>query len=986
MSDPQQLLQEASRQLWSLLRELREELKADTKLASLTPLPGLESTPLAGLLQPVDNLSLTSSGAVLFTFARTLVSSGSAEGVAVRVHGWDPGGGQARSVALSAGTLEPAGDRIVIALASGDDGEVGLHILVNTAAEITSAAPTTGLSVTVKPSNHGQYEGWFGPKGAKQFTGNGTVDCIVSRVDNSQFLIGDALNDSGRQVQIAAQRMTFSTLFTFTSEPPQAKTTLLLERLTVNVFPEWLVPLVGGASPVIESLGVEADTQKGLHLLDGGTAVTLQANSGAPGLNIKGIDVSLSTKASTLNLRFGLRVRVSPPGIPLIIDAAGFGAELPFSIGADNGFGFQPEKMAWLPPEAIGADLTLDFASGGGALADFGNGSLGGALTLDLKFITINAFAVLQTKPPLSFVILMSVRFLPPGIQLGFGFSLTGIGGLVGINRRLDAQAIEAAILDGSINQLLFPSDPARNALQAIETLSRIFPIEPGHFVIGPVLELSWGGRLVTLVVAIIFDPPSFTILGRLKLALPDPSAPAVVIQATFAGRFDPEIPSTQFIGTLQGSHLIGLSLSGDLFVLAKGGPDGALVVSAGGFHPEYRKPSGIPALRRIGCDLAPPTIPWLNLRAEAYFAFTGTSVQFGAAVQLSATIAGCGVEGRLRFDALCRWSPRFEFIASCDASVAVQVFGETLAAVALHVTLEGPTPWRATGVGTVSVLIKDISLDFGPVQWGDVGSPLSTDFPKIEVHLKSAFERPTAWIADLPPDDRNVATLTEMTMEGKELLHPLSSLVARQQVIPLEMMLTRYQSIRLEAPEQWHISGWQLRPDQEQGQDGAPIGENIEDLFTMSLYLDRSEAEQLGGPAFEHKRSGKKLVANDPDIGPGCDSGPTFDPKVITAEPNQPPFVGKIVLPATMLPEFDLSSRNPLLDKACWSRPAMPRVKVAASQPMGLAHSDSLHEQSVQAGQHLQGYAHAAQMADVLRREGIKTAQLVERWELVHE
>lgn len=80
MSDPQQLLQQTSQQLWSLLRELREELKADRTLADLAPLPGLESTPLAGLLQPVDNLSPTSGGAALFNLARTLISSGSAEG------------------------------------------------------------------------------------------------------------------------------------------------------------------------------------------------------------------------------------------------------------------------------------------------------------------------------------------------------------------------------------------------------------------------------------------------------------------------------------------------------------------------------------------------------------------------------------------------------------------------------------------------------------------------------------------------------------------------------------------------------------------------------------------------------------------------------------------------------------------------------------------------------------------------------------------
>ena len=56
-----------------------------------------------------------------------------------------------------------------------------------------------------------------------------------------------------------------------------------------------------------------------------------------------------------------------------------------------------------------------------------------------------------------SLVILIATEDFPP-IQLGFGFSLTGIGGLLGVNRTAMADVLRAGIKTGTVGSILFPS------------------------------------------------------------------------------------------------------------------------------------------------------------------------------------------------------------------------------------------------------------------------------------------------------------------------------------------------------------------------------------------------------------------------------------------------------------------------------------------------------------------------------------------------
>ena len=51
-----------------------------------------------------------------------------------------------------------------------------------------------------------------------------------------------------------------------------------------------------------------------------------------------------------------------------------------------------------------------------------------------------------------------------PSIQLGFGFTLTGVGGVAGINRTIDPDALGSAVRSGSLDTILFPADPIAEA------------------------------------------------------------------------------------------------------------------------------------------------------------------------------------------------------------------------------------------------------------------------------------------------------------------------------------------------------------------------------------------------------------------------------------------------------------------------------------------------------------------------------------------
>jgi len=114
-----------------------------------------------------------------------------------------------------------------------------------------------------------------------------------------------------------------------------------------------------------------------------------------------------------------------------------------------------------------------------------------------------------------------------PGIQLSFGFMLSGVGGVIGINHRVDRGALSEMVQQGTVDQLLFPHDPVASAPAILTTLANVFPREHGSAVFGPLFRLTWGPviPLITADLGVIVELPNlrFHILGRLRIALPAP-------------------------------------------------------------------------------------------------------------------------------------------------------------------------------------------------------------------------------------------------------------------------------------------------------------------------------------------------------------------------------------------------------------------------------------------------------------------------------
>ncbi len=121
--------------------------------------------------------------------------------------------------------------------------------------------------------------------------------------------------------------------------------------------------------------------------------------------------------------------------------SASFGVSLgPFAASVDRlGVllqldlgGGTPITFALKPPNGIGLSLDAGIVKGGGYLSVDANG-YSGVLELKLLAVDVKAIAILNTSGEVGFSLLTLIFGQFPPIQLSFGFTLTGIGGLIGV-------------------------------------------------------------------------------------------------------------------------------------------------------------------------------------------------------------------------------------------------------------------------------------------------------------------------------------------------------------------------------------------------------------------------------------------------------------------------------------------------------------------------------------------------------------------------
>ena len=74
---------------------------------------------------------------------------------------------------------------------------------------------------------------------------------------------------------------------------------------------------------------------------------------------------------------------------------------------------------------------------------------------------------------------------------LVFYLLTSAIGGLVGINHRVDVTALRQLVSDGNADRVLFPDKLVERADEVMSALSASFPPARGRFVIAPMVRIS---------------------------------------------------------------------------------------------------------------------------------------------------------------------------------------------------------------------------------------------------------------------------------------------------------------------------------------------------------------------------------------------------------------------------------------------------------------------------------------------------------------
>ena len=88
--------------------------------------------------------------------------------------------------------------------------------------------------------------------------------------------------------------------------------------------------------------------------------------------------------------------------------------------------------------------------------------------------VDVKAIALLNTHSEAGFSLLLLIFGQFPAIQLSFGFTLTGVGGLIGVQHTASPTALSQALGAGQLDAVLFPENPVANAPQIINTLRTI--------------------------------------------------------------------------------------------------------------------------------------------------------------------------------------------------------------------------------------------------------------------------------------------------------------------------------------------------------------------------------------------------------------------------------------------------------------------------------------------------------------------------------
>ena len=514
--------------------------------------------------------------------------------------------------------------------------------------------------------------------------------------------------------------------------------------------------------------------------------------------------------------------------------------------GYDLRFGFKA-------PTAYALALDVPGLSGGGMLAVYDH-EYRGALALKFQSFGISAFALLNTRLPGGqdgFSLAASI-FGEFSLPLGFGFFLTGVGGIIGINRTVDTNALREVLFEGRFDNLLFPADPIANAATILSDMAAIVPPRDGQHVFGPVARISWGvPSLIDIKLGVVVEvghQARVLVLGGIGINLPARDAALVSINITFFGEIDFAAGTVNFDATLAVSRVLTFPITGDAAFRTGWAPRLNHIASIGGLHPSFPRPANLPDLRRLSIAFGSNN-PKVTL--SAYAAVTLNSLQFGARADLYAKgpdiwlVGQVAAEGNVYLDALIYFNP-FSFDAELGGSLVLLVDGEVEAGLGFSLRLRGPNAYRING--KVWITIFGIDVDFGINHtWGEEQTlpPATADAVAV---LREALERNAA-LEPVQQKSRlsGVSIVTGAAAEGT--IDPSSGARLVQRAVPLGIALAKIGEAQVAGARTIDLKVFA-------GPAELPQRPATSD-FVRGHFFELGEAGRLRAPEFERFKAG---------------------------------------------------------------------------------------------------------------------------------
>jgi hypothetical protein len=614
-------------------------------------------------------------------------------------------------------------------------------------------------------------------------------------------------------------------------------------------------------------VGALYDAEKGLRFTGSATIeIAIPAHIALGPLSIPTVYLIGRFDAGAIPVELSLDLGAQLGPIAVSVSRVGADARISFPATGGNA-GVAQVDVAFKAPSGVGLLVDAALVKGGGYLySDPARGEYAGALELELSgIVSLKAIGLLTTRMPdgskgFSLIVVITAEF-GTGIQLGFGFTLLAVGGLIGLNRTMRLQALAEGVRTGSVESVMFPEDVVANAPKIISDLRIFFPPEDGKTLIGPMAKLGWGTpTLVSISLGVIIEiPGNIAIVGVLKIALPAEDAPLVVLQVNFIGAIEFDKQRFWFFASMYESRVVFLTIEGQMGVLAAFGDDANFVLSVGGCHPQFNPPPlPFPSPRRISVNIL--NQPVARIRVEGYFAVTTNTAQFGARAELFFGFSACSIEGHLGFDALFQFSP-FRFVIEMSFSVSLKVFGMGVFGIRVRLSLEGPSAWRAMGTGSISFFFFDIEVDFD-ITWGE---GRDTSLPPIEVMpvLEAELRRDDNWRASLPAGNKLMVSLRQLEPgEAGMVLHPVGTLKVSQRAVPLDVPIGKVGNRKPSDGKRFSLAVTTG--------DLAKIAD-VDESFAPAQYDELGDGEKLSRPAYEPRHGGIELSVEGNQLASGA-------------------------------------------------------------------------------------------------------------------